>query len=718
MKRAMLWLMTTLICVCASAMNYYGTPFSFSQPDGDCVSVRLFGNDLYIHAESTDGYTLIQDPDDGFICYALVSADSSDYASSGIRYRGGDAPKAVSMIVAPHTRISSKALAQKIEDSKSTLGRQEVDNQPKLRSATVMPDTVYGVTVLIDFPDCRFPYSVSELDKFLNGDNGSINGNAMSIKEYFRWISNGKLTYINYLPKSPYTAPNLKSYYSPSDASTYTFRLLQPVVNDALNSYTKSKDGFDLSDLTVKKSCYYAVNILYAGACPNSWGKGLWPHQSTMTVSIYNDSRVGRSVSQPYQLTYCSENLRMGSFVHESMHLLLDAPDFYPFDDHDDNPAQPFNVADEFIQVSNLNPPIPNPWVLDDAGWLENKIVLNDLKKGTKVELEYGPGNVAVYYGDVDGDPMKERYYFEVRTFYYKSDYSTVKTPGIYIWHVYEPGDNRYEYRKDKLDCRPASSTNPFWTASSPSKVFSDDSNPSAKWDNGDESGLYLCNFSKASTKMSFCYGECDPDTDVEEKIPDADDGAEEDKEDINVGDGGDASKYDMLDLINRDSLPSGRVGEKYYAKLYPVGGDGNYTIKWMDGLPSGLSLNSDFEIVGTPEYAVKKMLKMKVCDGTGAKTEVWLSLKIYGETTSVDDAVADDPAVSVARYNNEFVIVSSQDNINCTVYNIHGVKVDDFKLDNGEIRIFGADYPSGVYIVDANGKRYKLVISLKHETR
>lgn len=707
MKYAMTSLLTLLLsCLSISARCYYGTPYSFSQPDGDSVSVRLYGNDLFINAESEDGYTLIQDPEDGYICYALISPDSSEYASTGIRYRGGDAPKAVTMIATPHLRISSESIAKKVAESKELLGVKDNETEPKLRSAKIMPDTIYGVTVLIDFPDCKFTYSVSELDQFLNGDGESINGNARSIKDYFRWISNGRLTYINLLPKQPYTAPNVKSYYAPSDATSYTFNLLKPVVNDALNSFSKSKDGFDLTDLSVNKSCYYAVNILYAGSCPNKWATGLWSHQGTMNITVNNDSRVGRTVSQPYQLTYCDAELSMGSFVHESFHLILGAPDFYTFDNHTGNTAEPYNVADEFYLGSKKNPPIPNPWIMDDAGWLDDKIVLNNLKSGTKVNLAYGPGNAAVYYGNVDGDPMKERYYIEVRSFYYYKR-TAVSTPGIYIWHVYEPGDNRYSQYQDKLDSRPAASINPFWSSYS-SRVFSDDSEPSAKWNNGQNSGLYLCDFSKAGLEMSFCYGECDSNAGEVNSIGYNKQGG--DQGGSQGGDQGGGTVYDKLGLTNKDSLPSGKVGEKYYAKLNPVGGDGNYSIKWKDGLPDGLSLNDNFEIVGIPTSEVKKMLKMLVCDGTGAKTEVWLSLKITGENSSVDDALAENNAVSLIYLNDAFAIASTQDNIKCDVYSMNGIKIDEFILDNGGLRIFGNNYPDGVYIVDVNGKRYKIM--------
>lgn len=704
MKNVIVTLFVALLsCICVSARSYNGTLYTFTQPDGDSVTVRLFGNDFYLQAESLDGYTLTVDPDDGYICYALVSADSSDYASSGIRYRGGEVAKAVTMIVAPHQRISSDALARKIAKGKETLGIRDELAKPELRSATVLPDTIYGVTVLIDFPDCKFPFSMAELNKFLNGE-GSINGNTMSIREYFSWISNGKLTYINYLPKAPHTMPNEKSYYAPSDASTYTFDRLQPAVLDALNGFSKSVDGFDLNDLSRNGSSYYAVNILYAGECPNKWATGLWPHKGTMRMQEKNaETNTYRSFYQLYQLAYCSEKLGMGTFVHESFHLLLGAPDFYPFDNHTGNTAENFNVADEFFIGSPKNPPIPNPWILDNVGWLDNKIVLNDLEKGTRVELEYGPGNVAVYYGNVDGDPQKERYYIEVRNSFYLNQ-RIVNTSGIYIWHVYEPGDNRYKDNPDKLDCRPASNNNPFWSSISSAKVFSDDSTPNAKWNNGENSGIYLCNFSKPDPKMSFCYGECEMDDD--------DDGAGDDDDGEGDEIGGDSIQYGKLDLTNRDSLPNGKVGQSYYAKLNPVGGDGHYTIKWKDGLPAGLSLNSDFEIVGIPTATVKKYLKLLVCDGTGAQTEVWLKLTILeGDVpVSINDEMAGKSGISVVYENGAFSIASKQEDLFCSVYSTNGLKLEEIRLACGSVRIFGADYPKGVYLLDLNGKHFKIV--------
>ena len=43
------------------AMVYNGTPHEMTQPNGETVTVYLFGSELYIDAESEDHYTLTTD---------------------------------------------------------------------------------------------------------------------------------------------------------------------------------------------------------------------------------------------------------------------------------------------------------------------------------------------------------------------------------------------------------------------------------------------------------------------------------------------------------------------------------------------------------------------------------------------------------------------------------------------------------------------------------
>ena len=75
----------TLLVGNAAAYPHQGQPWAVTQPDGSRVDVTLWGDEFYVRAESTDGYTLIQDPDTGWFCYAML-ADSGELRSTGLPY--------------------------------------------------------------------------------------------------------------------------------------------------------------------------------------------------------------------------------------------------------------------------------------------------------------------------------------------------------------------------------------------------------------------------------------------------------------------------------------------------------------------------------------------------------------------------------------------------------------------------------------------------------
>lgn len=576
------------------ARVYHATPHKFVQPDGDTVSVRLFGTDLYMDAESEDGYTLIRDEVDGYICYAMLSADGREYASSGIRYNGGAAPSEVSMIVKPHIRLNAERRTEIIEDHKSLLGLDK-DSAPQLRAATSLPDTVYGVCLMIDFADRKFTVSREDVETFLNSSDRTVYGNARSIKEHFRWMSGGKLTYINYLPKDIYHAPNNFEYYSPSDATDYTTDRFFPVVTDALLAISKEKDGFDLNDISFNGRKIMAINIFYAGASPSKWATGLWPHQGGYTFNLKSKySNISSREWHAYQMSNLDKELTMGTFVHENGHLVLGLPDFYSYEDeNDDNNIKDFNIANTFWTLDDKNPELLNPYSMDELGWLTNKQDITNIKDGRKITIKQEVGNAAVFYGT--GANANERYYMEVRDKHYANYYGT-KNPGVMIWHVNTKGDNNHAGKPELLDGRPATSKNCMWNSKNGPKVFDDNSNPSAKWYDGNNSGIYLWEFSDPGSTMTFrCGNELRP---------------------LSF-----ATEY----------IPEGEADTAYYVALEAEGGEPDYSFSLKNGynLPAGLVLSDDGIISGTPTEGFDGNVRIVLKDAKDNEVEKEFYLKI-----------------------------------------------------------------------------------------
>ncbi len=578
------------------SMTYHGTPYSMQQPDGSMVDVLLYGSDVYIDVESEDHYTLIKDEETGAICYAMVSSDGNAYASTGIVYKGGETPDRVKSILQPKLRISKTARDSIIRMKSQLIGKDHTRATLKatsIETASVLPDTIYGVCVLIDFQDVKSAVSRENIEVFLNSDDRTVYRNAMSIKKYFEWISGGKLTYINYLPSSFYTAPNRKDYYSPADATDYTTDLFFPVIESALLSYTKEKDGFDLSDLTKRDGAVCAINVFYAGTCENKWATGLWPHQG---YHRFNLTKYGysRNAWHAYQMTYIGNELNMGTFVHENGHLVCEWPDFYSYDGHEDNNAKDYNIGDAFSIPDQKNPSYPNPWALDQVGWLTHKIDITDIHDGRLITLKRECGYAAVYRGT--GKNKKEKFYLEIRDKHYKS---INNHKGIFIWHSNDDGTNTEEGYDELLDCRPATIRNPFWVAGNGPSAFDDNSDPNARWVDGANSGAYFWDFSQYGETMTF---RCGPLIEDPEFLT--------------------------------SSLLSGRLKGTYSAEIEVHGGNAPYMFSLEEGsLPDGLTLSESGVIEGIPTALGKYSFSVKVTDADGKSTVQAFDIDIITST-------------------------------------------------------------------------------------
>ena len=592
MKNTLLYiniLLIHILCIgSASARVYEGTPHKMIQPNGDSVTVFLYGTELYIDAESADHYTLTTDETNGEICYAMLSKDGAEYASTGITYTGGETPEAVKMIVEPRLRISKESRNKKIAQVRNKLGKPNADTSgPALRAAAAMPDTVYGLCILIDFPSTKSSITREQVEIFLNGDNNTVFGNQSSIKEYFQWISHGKLTYINFVPDGYYTAEKELEDYSPLSATDYTVDEFYPQVEAAINDWGK-KHPDDLKRLTVNSlKGIKAINILYAGTCKNKWATGLWPHQSYVDnhsqVKVNNWPNKGPGVYHGYQITDMGNKLTMGTFVHENGHLICEWPDFYQYEEHEPaNNAADYNIGDAFQISSETNPTYPNPWALDQMGWLDDtKTDITNIKDGRVVTLKKGCGYVAVYKGK--GNNAEEKFYLEIRDRHYLHNRVNKET-GIFIWHSYDDGDNCHPDKEEQLDCRPAAFERPFWSKKNGPKAFYVESNPDAKWRDGAPSDIYIWDFSEGGETMTFRCG-----------------------------------RYIETPEFTTQTLQKAVIHMAYHDSIELQGGDAPYKLELYDGeLPEGIEMTKSGVLYGIPTQPGESTFTVKATDTNG----------------------------------------------------------------------------------------------------
>ena len=533
----------------------------------------------------------------------MLSKDGREYASTGITYTGGETPEAVKMIVQPSLRISKESRAEKIKRTRDKLNKQEKsEDGPVLRAATVLPDTVYGLCVLIDFPSTKSNVTRDQVEQFLNGDGNPIFGNKSSIKEYFKWISNGKLTYINFVPDQYYTAEKELTDYAPVSATDYTVEEFYPVVQQAINAWG-SEHPEDLRRLSENEyGGVKAMNILYAGKCPNKWATGLWPHQSYVSnsnqVKVNNWRYRGMNIYHSYQMTDIGDKLTMGTFVHENGHLICGWPDFYQYEEHEPaNNASYYNIGDAFSISSETDPPYPNPWCLDQMGWLDGtKTDITNIKDGRVITLKKGCGYVAVYQGK--GNNVKEKFYLEIRD-KYRFNGRTQNETGIFIWHSYDDGDNCHPDKEEQLDCRPAAFERPFWSKKNGPKVFYDESTPDAKWRDGAPSDIYIWDFSEGGETMTFRCG-----------------------------------RYIETPEFTTTALKKAIVNQAYHDSITLQGGDAPYHLEIHDGeLPEGMELTDAGVLQGVPTQACDVTITIKATDSKGKSVYQEYSLSVMEST-------------------------------------------------------------------------------------
>ncbi|MDR2591648.1 MAG: M6 family metalloprotease domain-containing protein [Chitinispirillales bacterium] len=420
------------------AAPHDGDRFDLSQPDGSLVPVRVFGDEFYQDVESLDGYTLIRDSD-GWICYAELNPDGSEYVSTGVRYTGGGRSGAG---LRKGLRIGGASVLRKHRGNRDVLGYDELvaPRATQSLSKTAAVRRVVGLTILVEFPDQRSNITHSAMNDFCNRVGG-VNGTnpAGSVRDYYYYVSNGLLEYVNIVTPFVRLDSNLTYYDRGSD-----YQYVPQFLTHTLNKLKAS--GFDISEVTTetagsgnnRREVVLALNILYAGSPRQGWSNGLWPHSGTISgtpgaiaignvrFSKYQLSNLGTGNSPP----------TIGTFVHENGHLVMGWPDLYSYE----SPAHSNGVGKWCVMNSNdaANPQQPNAYLRALAGWIDVTMITD-----ASSDVLGMPSNAPQVFKYARN--AKESYYIEARrrtSVAVDSRNSAIPSSGLLIWHVHTDGKN------------------------------------------------------------------------------------------------------------------------------------------------------------------------------------------------------------------------------------------------------------------------------------
>ncbi len=403
---------------------------TFSQEKGPEVQLNVFGDEFYARYENADGYTVVYDQDHGLYCYALLV--QGEFVSSGV-----DQSQSPPEAVRRHFKESEEVRNRKFEARFAKMNPVASAFKPNLNFRTfgaekglmegrrVSEGAIKGLTILVQFQDVKSSVSREDADNMLNGRNYRENGNFCSVREYYQLMSGGKLDYTNEVV-GPITLSRNRQYY--------TENLL---VKEALDLAVKN--GLDLKKFDSRGvGIIDAMSFLYAGQ--TQYLGELWPHNYFLELSykdmktyFYMLSSMGRS----------KEELSIGTFCHESGHMLCRWPDLYDYGNRDGDFEKSAGLGSYCLMSSgnhNDSGRTPSPvcaYLRNLVGWCDKVVRLN--KPGAYQNDHGDYGTVMIY----ETGKINEYFLVENRT---RMDLdASIPSSGLAIFHCDTLGSNEWQ---------------------------------------------------------------------------------------------------------------------------------------------------------------------------------------------------------------------------------------------------------------------------------
>jgi len=326
-------------------VSAYPYPIIKTQPNGEQITIKMFGNANTYYIETLDGYTITKDRNDGFYKYLVSDNDGDLLLTDIVAHNSKDrTQKELGLLntIPKKMRVTGKALKQK----------QDLLKQGQNNSATCSSDfPSFGVRkalmLLVDFPDQPYTHSVNEVDDLMNQPGYNVNNQSGSFKDYYLDVSYNNLT-INTDVKGWYTASQGKAAYG---AVVY-----DPVTNDVISSDVDPRslvrETVDAAEAAGVNFSEYdndgngevdVVMIIHSGQGQEASGEGddIWSHKwQLFDQSVtYDGVLVDKYMIQPETLQEYNGDViitNIGVICHEFGHA-LGLPDLYGNVDADDN---------------------------------------------------------------------------------------------------------------------------------------------------------------------------------------------------------------------------------------------------------------------------------------------------------------------------------------------------------------------------------------------
>ena len=403
-----------------------GESLLFPQMNGPQIRLRVFGDEFYSYLEDDDGYSVVYDSEIGLYAYARLFGGK--LISTGVPLLQGP-PVGVKR----HLREIGDVIVSKFDSnyarnysSRDGISRDFGRSMGLLEGRRVNQGKISGLTILVQFSDVKTSITPADVSDMLNTPGYNSYGNFCSVRDFFLKMSNGKLDYKN-IVIGPITLSHEKQYY-----------VDHPLVEETLQAVKGT--GIDLKQFDSKKEGYIdAISILYAGKSLYL-GDYIWPHNGIINMLL------GNIRAYFYMLTGLGDDkteLSIGTFCHESSHMLCRLPDVYDYGKRDGDFQKSAGLGDYCLMSygNHLdNGKTPSPicaYLRYLANWCDNKVSLNDPGEYQARHGDYG--TVMIYNTD------QENEYFIVENRSAQGLDEHLPTSGLAVYHCDIFGSNEWQ---------------------------------------------------------------------------------------------------------------------------------------------------------------------------------------------------------------------------------------------------------------------------------
>jgi len=487
-----------------------GELLTYGQEKGPDVKLVVSGDEFYHLLETPDGFTSIYDDTQGLFCYAQLREGALE--SSGVSI-GQPPPKRLRRHLRDSAAVRDARARASYQARKPPVSRLALPNggslthgpsKGLLEGRRLCEGKVRGLTILVNFKDVQSSVTREEVDQMLNGEGYKANGNFCSVREYFRLMSGGRLDYTNDVV-GPFTLSQPRSYY-------VKHLLVEEALKLAVNS------GVDLTRYDCRQEGLVdALSILYAGQ--TQYLDQLWPHNS------YLELRLGAMKTYFYLVTSLgrsSSELTIGTFCHETGHLLPRFPDLYDYgqqgwegDTLESEGMGSYCLMGSGNHLNYGKTPAPVCGFLRDlAGWCDTVV---DLAPGKEFTLRHGDYSTVLRYPT---DKPHEYFIVENRSKLGLDQH--LPSSGLAVYHCdiqgsneFQEGSARRHYQcallqadgRQDLERNANSGDGEDLFASIAGAALTHDSRPSSRLWDGSDSGLALSSVSPPGKEMKFRVG-------------------------------------------------------------------------------------------------------------------------------------------------------------------------------------------------------------------